>query len=249
MELNLENKVAIITGGASGLGRRTAELFVQEKVRVFIADQNESEVRQRVLELQEKGGTVQGVTVDVRNYEQCQSMVAAALKGFGRLDILINSAGVGEHGLFAESDPASWRRQIDVNLLGVMNCCRAACDAFVSQRSGRIVNLASEAGKVGEKRIVIYSATKGGVIAFTKALSLELGRFNVNVNAVCPGVTKTPMTAYLTPEQERDWARHYPLGRLGVPDDIAPMIVFLSSERASWITGQAISINGGFGRS
>lgn len=249
MELNLENKVAIVTGGASGLGRRTAELFVQEKVRVFIADQKESEVRQRVLELQEKGGTVQGVTVDVRNYEECRTMVAAALKCFGRLDILINSAGVGEHGLFAESHPVSWRRQIDVNLLGVMNCCRAACDAFITQRSGRIVNLASEAGKVGEKRIVVYSATKGGVIAFTKALSLELGRFNVNVNAVCPGVTKTPMTAYLTPEQERDWAGHYPLGRLGVPDDIAPMIVFLSSERASWITGQAISINGGFGRS
>jgi 2-hydroxycyclohexanecarboxyl-CoA dehydrogenase len=249
MELNLENKVAIITGGSSGLGRRTAELLVQEKVRVVIADQNESDIRERVLELQGKGGTAQGVTVDVRNYEECQGMVAAALKSLGRLDILINSAGVGEHGLFAESDPASWRRQIDVNLLGVMNCCRAACDAFVAQRSGRIVNLASEAGKVGEKRIVVYSATKGGVIAFTKALSLELGRFNINVNAVCPGVTKTPMTAYLTPEQERDWARHYPLGRLGVPDDIAPMIVFLSSERASWITGQAISINGGFGRS
>lgn len=249
MDLNLKNKVAIITGGASGLGRRSAELFAQEGARVLIADQDSRRIEETVRAIEERGGDVRAVTTDVRNYQECKRMISAAHEFFSATDILVNSAGVGEHGFFAESDPASWQRQIGVNLLGVMNCCRAVCDSFISQRSGKIVNLASEAGKVGEKRIVVYSATKGGVIAFTKAFALEMGRYNVNVNAVCPGVTKTPMTAYLTQEQEREWSRLYPLGRLGVPDDIAPMIVFLSSDRASWITGQAISISGGFSRS
>jgi len=187
--------------------------------------------------------------MDVQDYSDCVRTVDAVIENFGRLDILVNSAGVMDHGLFAQTDPECWMRQIQVNLLGVMNCCHAVSRIFIEKRAGKIVSLASEAGKLGEKRIALYSATKGGVIAFTKALSIELGRFSINVNAVCPGVTKTAMTSYLTSEQEREWSRHYPLGRLGIPDDIAPLIVFLASDRASWITGQAISVNGGFGRS
>ncbi len=249
MDLALKGKVAIVTGGASGLGRRTAELFVEEGVRVVIADLERRPVEDTINHLESKGGKARGVIVDVREYADCHRMVSEAIDSLGGAHILVNSAGVGEHGLFAQSDPESWAHQIDVNLRGVMNCCRAICEPFMKQRSGKVINMASEAGKVGEKRIVVYSATKGGVIAFTKAFALEMGPYNVNVNAVCPGVTKTPMTAYLKPSQEKEWARYYPLGRLGVPDDIAPMIVFLSSARASWITGQAISINGGFGRS
>jgi 2-hydroxycyclohexanecarboxyl-CoA dehydrogenase len=120
---------------------------------------------------------------------------------------------------------------------------------MIAQGGGRIVNLASEAGKGNEKRIVVYGATKGGVIAFTRGLAVELGRHQITVNAVCPGVTRTPMTSYITDEMEREWARMYPLGRLGRPEDIAPLITFLASSEASWITGQAISVSGGFGRS
>ena len=249
MNLDLHNKVALITGGASGLGRRSAEMFIEEGVCLLIADKEPQRVQETADDLQRRGGKVLSRVMDVSDYQQCVQTVAAALEHFGRLDILVNSAGIGDHGLFAETSPESWMRQIDVNLRGVMNCCHAVSQTFMEQRAGKIISLASEAGKVGEKRIAVYSATKGGVIAFTKALSIELGRFNINVNAVCPGVTRTSMTSYLTPDQEREWSRHYPLGRLGVPDDIAPMIVFLASERASWITGQAISINGGFGRS
>ena len=111
------------------------------------------------------------------------------------------------------------------------------------------MNLASEAGKGNEKRIVVYGATKGGVITLTRGLAVELGRYGITVNAVCPGVTRTPMTSYITDEMEREWARMYPLGRLGRPEDIAPLITFLASDEASWITGQAISVSGGFGRS
>ena len=249
MNLNLQDKVALITGAASGLGRRSAEIFVEEGVGLVLADRDLHRVRETAEDLRRQGGRVLDLVIDVRDYRECVQAVDSGLEHFGQLDILVNSAGVADHGLFAETDPESWMRQIDTNLRGVMNCCRAVSRIFMEKRSGKIISLASEAGKVGEKRIAVYSATKGGVIAFTKALSIELGRFSINVNAVCPGVTKTAMTSYLTSDQEREWSRHYPLGRLGVPDDIAPLIVFLASDRASWITGQAISINGGFGRS
>jgi NAD(P)-dependent dehydrogenase (short-subunit alcohol dehydrogenase family) len=149
---------------------------------------------------------------------------------------------------FAETTPADWQDLVAINLVGVMHCCRAVVDRMIAQRSGRIVNLASEAGKANERRIVVYGATKGGVISLTRGLAAELGRYNVTVNAVCPGVTRTPMTSYISEEMEREWARMYPLGRLGRPEDIAPLITFLASPEASWITGQAISVSGGFGR-
>ena len=149
----------------------------------------------------------------------------------------------------SRADDGDWDAMIDINLRGTMHCCRAVAERMIGQRAGRIVNLASEAGKGNEKRIVVYRATKGGVISLTKGLAIELGRFGITVNVVCPGVTRTPMTSYITDEMEREWARYYPLGRLGRPEDIAPMIAFLASSQASWITGQAISVSGGFGRS
>ena len=149
---------------------------------------------------------------------------------------------------FREYD-ARWLYEKEINLIGVMNCCRAVTDHMSERGYGKIVSLASEAGKANEKRMVVYGATKGGVISLTRGLAAELGRFSINVNAVCPGVTHTPMTSYITEEIEARSVKFYPLGRLGRPEDIAPMIAFLASSQASWITGQAISVNGGFGRS
>jgi NAD(P)-dependent dehydrogenase (short-subunit alcohol dehydrogenase family) len=249
LDLGLRGKVGVVTGGASGIGRQTAQLLAEEGVRLLVVDQNVEGIQETIQEIEAKGGEAKPFPLDVRDYPSCERLPAAAAEHFGGLDILVNAAGVGRHGLFLESDPNAWSLELDVNLRGVMNCSRAIGPTLVRQRYGKIVNIASEAGKVGEKRIAVYAASKGGVISFTKSLAVELGRFGVNVNAVCPGVTKTPMTAYLTPEQEAEWSKYYPLGRLGVPEDIAPMIAFLCSDRASWITGQAISINGGFGRS
>lgn len=247
MDLELAGKVVVITGGASGIGLVAARTFAAEGAKLVIGDVNEAALASVAAEL----GAI-GQRVDVREYAQCMGLIERAVSELGRVDVLVNSAGVGGiPRLFIESAPddGDWDAMLDVNLRGTMYCCRAVAERMIAQRSGRIVNLASEAGKLNEKRIVVYGATKGGVIALTKGLAIELGRFGITVNAVCPGVTRTPMTSYVTDEMERAWSRHYPLGRLGRPEDIAPMIAFLASAQASWITGQAISVNGGFGRS
>ena len=187
---------------------------------------------------------------DVRDYGACSNMVTDAIKRFGRVDALVNSAGIGGPiEFFSRTSPDDWKNLLAINLVGVMNCCRAITDHMIERRYGKIVSLASEAGKVNEKRMVVYGATKGGVISLTRGLSVELGRYGINVNCVCPGVTHTPMTSYVTEEIEEAASRFYPLGRLGQPEDIAPMITFLLSDEASWITGQAISVSGGFTRS
>jgi 3-oxoacyl-[acyl-carrier protein] reductase len=249
VDLHLRDQVVIITGAASGIGRTTADYFCREGVRLVLGDAQPEALERAVAELAQAGATVIGHPVDVRVYAACERLVERAVAAFGQVDVLVNSAGVGGPVcLFAETKPSDWEDLLAVNLLGVMHCCRAVTDRMIAQRSGRIINLASEAGKGNEKRIVVYGATKGGVIALTRGLAVELGRYQITVNAVCPGVTRTPMTSYITDDMEREWARMYPLGRLGRAEDIAPLVVFLASPAASWITGQAISVNGGFGR-
>lgn len=250
MDLGLTDNVALITGAASGLGKATALTLVAEGARVVLADLNAQALETSAQEIGDLGGDCLTVALDVRNYDQCQAAVAASLEHFGDLHCLVNCAGVGgPMSFFAASEPQDWEDLMMINLLGVMHCCRAVTDHMTSKGRGKIVSIASEAGKGNEKRMVVYGATKGGVISLTRGLAVELGRSNINVNAVCPGVTHTPMTDWINDEFEKSAAKFYPLGRLGVPDDIAPMIAFLCSEKSSWVTGQAFSINGGFGRS
>ena len=253
MDLELKGRVVVITGGASGIGRVTAESFRREGAKLVLGDVQRDGLDRAVSELEAAGAEAVGCVVDVREYVQCEALIAHAVERFGRVDVLVNSAGVGGvPRLFVETPPddGDWDAMLAINLRGTINCCRAVSERMIDQRYGRIVNVASEAGKGNEKRIVVYGATKGGVIALTRGLAVELGRFGITANAVCPGVTRTPMTAYISDEMEREWSRFYPLGRLGRPEDIAPMITFLASpSAASWITGQAISVNGGFGRS
>ncbi len=250
MELGLEGHTAMITGGASGLGKCTAQYLAAEGVRLLIADNEEETLETTAAELEKGGAEVKTHLLDVRDAEACREAVEATVEAFGKLDILINSAGVGgPFNYFVENTPEDWDKLIGVNLLGVINCSHAAAAHMQENNYGKIVSLASEAGKANEKRMVVYGATKGGVISLTRGMALELGRYGINVNAVCPGVTRTPMTAYLDDAMVETASKFYPLQRLGEPEDIAPMIVFLCSQRSSWITGQAISISGGFGRS
>jgi NAD(P)-dependent dehydrogenase (short-subunit alcohol dehydrogenase family) len=249
VDLDLAGRTAIVTGAASGLGRETALVLAGEGAKIVVADQNEAGIEKTVIEIRSRGGQAQGVAIDVRRYDDCERMAAIARERFGGVDVLVAGAGVmGPEGFFLETRPEDWATVLGVNLLGVLNSCHAVAPHLVERGRGSIVTIASEAGKLGEKRMVVYGATKGGVIGFSKAFAVEMGRFGVRVNAVCPGVTNTPMTAGWPPEQKARAAKMYPLGRLGEPADIASMIAFLASEQSSWITGQAISVSGGFGR-
>jgi 2-hydroxycyclohexanecarboxyl-CoA dehydrogenase len=250
MDLALDGKVAIVTGAASGLGRRTAETMQHEGVSLMLADRDAATLDRTAAELSSGASPVRALAVDVRDYASCRELVETTVADLGQVDVLVNSAGIGgSMAFFADTEPSEWEDLIAINLVGVMNCCRAVTDHMVERRYGKIISIASEAGKANEKRMVVYGTTKGGVISLTRGMAAELGRYGINVNAVCPGVTHTAMTSFLTEEIEQEARKFYPLGRLGEPDDIAPLITFLASDKASWITGQAISINGGFGRS
>jgi 2-hydroxycyclohexanecarboxyl-CoA dehydrogenase len=248
MDLGLAGRCAIVTGAASGIGRETALHFAREGARLLVADRDAERLDPLVAELRAAGAEAESFAVDVRRYDECQAMAKTALERFGALDVLVAAAGVNREGLFLEQKPEDWLDLVDVNLRGVLHCNRAVAALMVERGRGAIVNVGSDAGKLGEGRMAVYSATKGGVIAFSKALAAELGRHGIRVNAVCPGVTQTPMIAAWTPEQREKAARLYPLRRLGEPDDIAGVIAFLASDRAGWLTGQAVSVNGGFAR-
>jgi len=248
MDLYLKDRVALITGAGSGIGRTTALFLAEEGVRICCADLFEEKAAETVKMVEERGGDAVKSICDVRNYEQVTRTVSDTVRSLGKIDILINSAGVAAGGLFADTEPEGWSHEININLLGTMNCCRSAVDHMIPRGYGKIVNLASDAGRVGEKRMSVYGAAKGGVIGFTKCLAIEMARFKINVNAVSPGVVRSPMTSYLTDDMAKEWARFYPLRRLGETEDIANMIVFLCSDRTSWVTGQTISVDGGFSR-
>lgn len=247
MDLFLKDKVAIVTGGASGIGRKTAEFFVQEGVRVFIADVQKEKIEETTEFLKSMGGDAKGFNVDVTEEKMVNLMVQEALAQLGTVDILVNSAGVGGGMKPLETaERGEWQRILDINLIGTILCCKAVMPIMRQKNAGRIVNIASEAGVSGEKGLEVYAASKGGVIALTKSLAKALGRNNVTVNAVAPAFVHSPMTQFLTPELEKKWLQMYTIKRLGEVEDVASMIVFLCSDRCSWITGQTISINGGF---
>jgi len=247
MDLFLKNKVAIVTGGASGIGQKTAEFFVQEGVKVLLADVQKEKIEETINGLKGMGGEAKGFYCDVTDERMVHLMVQEALNQFGTIDILVNSAGVGG-GMkpLEDAERSDWQRILDINLIGTILCCKAVMPIMRQKNGGRIVNIASEAGISGEKGLEVYAASKGGVIALTKSLAKALGRNNVTVNAVAPAFVHSPMTQFLTPELEKKWLQMYVIKRLGEVEDIASMIVFLCSDRCSWITGQTISINGGF---
>lgn len=247
MNLFLKDKVAIVTGGASGIGEKTAEFFIQEGAKVFIADVQKEKMEKTVQALKDMGGKAKGFYCDVTDEKMVNIMVQEALAQFGTVDILVNSAGVGGGMKPLESaERGEWQRILDINLIGTILCCKAIMPIMRQKNKGRIVNIASEAGVSGEKGLEVYAASKGGVIALTKSLAKALGRHNVTVNAVAPAFVHSPMTQFLTPELEKKWLQMYVIKRLGEVEDVASMIVFLCSDRCSWITGQTISINGGF---
>lgn len=232
------------------MGRVTALAFAKEGAHVITNDIDEASLKETADEIQAVGGNVTTLTGDITSSEFIYATVGKAIEQYGRADILFNHVGgnpnYAQMSLFTEQDEAYWNRIIELNLKSTMIFCRAVLDSMMKQQYGKIVNLAAIAGKVGSPRMVAYSAVKGGVIAFTKALAQEVAPYKINVNCICPGPIDTPGFAKVFSEEDRKSApAGVPLQRVGTSEEIASTVLFLASDEAAFITGQALSVDGG----
>jgi len=243
MDLGLQGKVAMVTGAGSGIGRQIALDLANEGVTVVGVDLNEANAQASA---DEAGNGALAMALDVTSFTAASSVVERIVADLGEINILINCAGAWRAGLFTESTPEDWAFEVNVCLMGVINCTRAVLDPMIAQGGGKIVNIASDAGRIGEFRQAVYSGAKAGVIGFSKAVAREVGKSGIHVNCVCPGYTKTPGTADLTEEMEARIAKAYPLRKIGLPQDVSRMAVVMASDAASHATGQTISVSGGY---
>ena len=244
--MKLKEKVAVITGGAQGIGRAIALQLASEGSNLVLSDVDEAKVQATAAEIaKEKGVQAIGVKGNVSVIADCEKLVDAALDKFSRIDILINNAGITRDNLLMRMSDDEWDAVIAVNLKGVFNCTKAAIRPMMKARQGRIVNIASVVGQMGNAGQANYSASKGGVISLTKTCAREFASRNILVNAIAPGFIRTRMTDALTEEQKKKLLELIPLGRLGEPEDVARVALFLCSEESSYITGHVVSVNGG----
>lgn len=242
----LAGKTAIVTGAGRGIGREIALVFAREGCRVVIVDINEEDGERVLNEVKALGGEGLFIKTDVSNYGEVKSMVERVVERYGGVDILVNNAAVWNIKLFKDTNPDDWMREIKINYIGVLNCIHNVLPSMM-EGGGRIINIASDAGRVGEPWLANYSATKGAVISLTMALAKELGRYKITVNCVSPGVTKTPgAEKFIQSIGEERLVKAYPLGRLGLPSDVANVVLFLALDESNYITGQVISVSGGY---
>jgi 2-hydroxycyclohexanecarboxyl-CoA dehydrogenase len=261
MDLGLKGRVALVTGSGEGIGRRTLLTFAQEGADVVVNDLVPAKVEKVAEEAKAFGVKVLGKVADVTHQDQVNTMVKEIISEMGKIDILVNNAYASDRKFFTQSSKADWDKPINVCLYGTLQVSRAVVDHMMAQKYGKIINLVSDAARIGEPNLPIYAAAKAGILAFSRSLAKEVGRYNINVNCVSPGATWTErrvrehQSAWdKATEEERERIKKreerqlklYPIGRLGLPEDVANVIVFLATERARQMTGEVVSVNGGY---
>ncbi|HEY9201542.1 MAG TPA: SDR family oxidoreductase [Gammaproteobacteria bacterium] len=250
MQQAFKNKVALVTGGSLGIGFATAIAFAEQGAKVVIADVKQAEGESAVDKIKQAGGDALFIKADVSSNADVEAMLAKTVAHYGRLDCAVNNAGIdGEHAPTAECSEDNWDRTIAINLKGVWLCMKYEIQQMLRQGSGAIVNLASVAGVIGFQGLPAYCASKGGVIQLTRTAALEYAKQGIRVNAVCPGVIRTPMVENMlkdAPDLEPVLLQNEPVGRMGTPEEMADAILWLCSEQSSFVTGHPLLADGGW---
>ncbi len=243
--MRLDGKTAVVTGAASGIGRATAETLAQAGAHVLLGDIAEEAGAQAAEAIRSRGQGADFIRLDVTDLDSIEAFRREAYRLRQHVDIVANVAGWGKIEPFVQNTPEFWRKVVDLNFMGPVAVSRAFLDQMIERGAGKIVTVASDAGRVGSMGEAVYSGAKGGAIAFTKALAREVARYHINVNCVCPGPTDTPLLAAVPEKHQEAFVRATPLRRLAKPSEIADAVLFFASGRADFVTGQVLSVSGG----
>ncbi|MBZ9686249.1 SDR family oxidoreductase [Clostridium estertheticum] len=244
--MDLKGKVAIVTGGSRGIGKGISLELAKAGACVVINYKNNDEAAEKTLqEIREVGAYALKIKGDVSDYKFSNELIKTTVEKLGKIDILINNAGISKVGLFMDESPDQWDNILNVNLKGAINCSHSVIKEMIKQKSGVIINISSMWGNVGASCEVIYSASKGAINSFTKALAKELAPSNIRVNAIAPGVIDTEMNSWLSREERQSLASEIPMMKFGEVQDVGMLVTFLASENSKYITGQVITIDGG----
>lgn len=244
--MEFKDRVAIVTGGARGIGKAIALAFAREGARVVLVDVDEEMLETLKNEIKKRKGVAIAASCDITKSAEVKAMVEQVQKAFGRVDILVNNAGIIRRGTIETITEEDWDKVIEVNLKGTFNCSKAVVETMKQQRYGKIINVSSIAGKMGDITSAPgYGPSKAGIDALTKTLARQLAQYGINVNGVAPHAIETEMSAQWSPERRKEIIASIPLGRLGKPEDVADAVLFLASDDASFITGEILDVNGG----
>ena len=243
--MKLDNKIAVVTGAAQGIGKVIAMHLVQKGASLVLCDINLEMAKEAAREIEEAGGKCLALKSDVSNMQDAEKIIKDAVEHFGSLDILVNNAGITRDNVLIRMKEEQWDQVMAVNLKGTFNVTKAAIKVMMRKKSGKIVNIASITGLMGNAGQANYSASKAGVIGFTKSIAREYADRGITVNAVAPGFIETAMTDAIPEREREELIRQIPVKKLGTPEDVANAVYFLVSEEASYITGQVIGVNGG----
>jgi len=243
--MRLDDKTAVVTGGGSGIGRATCEVLAEVGARVFVGDIDLERAEATAAAIRRMGGEADAIPLDVTDGDSIDTFARVVHGEVGKVDVVVNAAGWDKIEPFVRNTPDYWDRIVALNYMGVVRFTRAFLDPMIEANAGRIVNVASDAGRVGSMGETVYAGAKGGVIAFSKSLAREMARHGITVNCICPGPTNTPLFASQPEKMREALIRAIPLRRLAEPRNVADAILFFSSNRAEFITGQVLSVSGG----